>query len=76
MKETVAASLDETGADKALLVGHSAGGWLARAALGEGAWEEGVASEDVVAGNALSSCLCLPCTYIHMRLFLHAKGFE
>lgn len=50
VKETVRASLEETGADKALLVGHSAGGWLARAALAEGKWEEGVASQDVVAG--------------------------
>lgn len=44
-------SLEETGADKVLLVGHSAGGWLARATLAEGVWEEGVASEDVVAGE-------------------------
>lgn len=50
VKETVRASLEETGADRALLVGHSAGGWLARAALAEGTWEEGVASKDVVAG--------------------------
>ncbi len=53
VKETVAASLDKTGAEKALLVGHSAGGWLARAALAEGAWEKGVASEHVVAGEAI-----------------------
>ncbi|CAM9800011.1 unnamed protein product, partial [Hapterophycus canaliculatus] len=50
VKETVRASLEETGAEKVLLVAHSAGGWLARAALAEGVWEEGVASEDVVAG--------------------------
>ncbi|CBJ31404.1 conserved unknown protein [Ectocarpus siliculosus] len=50
VKETVRTSLEETGADKVLLVGHSAGGWLARATLAEGVWEEGVASEDVVAG--------------------------
>ncbi|CAM9242250.1 unnamed protein product [Scytosiphon promiscuus] len=48
--DTVRTSLEETGAEKVLLVAHSAGGWLARAALAEGAWEEGVASEDVVAG--------------------------
>lgn len=41
---------EETGAEKVLLVGHSAGGWLARAALAAGDWAEGVASEDVVAG--------------------------
>lgn len=50
VKDTVRASLEETGASKVLLVGHSAGGWLARAALAEGEWEEGVASQDVVAG--------------------------
>lgn len=49
------ASLEETGASKVLLVGHSAGGWLARAALAEGEWEEGVASEDVVAGERVCS---------------------
>lgn len=53
VKETVRASLEETGADKALLVAHSAGGWLARAALAEGKWEEGVASQDVVAGESM-----------------------
>lgn len=52
VKDTVRASLEETGAEKVLLVAHSAGGWLARAALAEGAWEEGVASEDVVAGKS------------------------
>lgn len=56
----MAASLDETGAEKVLLVGHSAGGWLARAALAEGKWEEGVASEDVVAGKAVSNTFTRP----------------
>ena len=51
VKETVSACLAETGADKVVLVGHSAGGWLARAALADGQWEDGVASEDVVAGE-------------------------
>lgn len=49
------ASLEETGASKVLLVAHSAGGWLARAALAEGEWEEGVASQDVVAGERYCS---------------------
>lgn len=53
VKETVKVSLEESGADKVLLVGHSAGGWLARAALAEGKWEEGVASQDVVAGETV-----------------------
>lgn len=51
LKDTVATCLDQTGAEKVILVGHSAGGWLARAALANGEWEEGIASEDVVAGE-------------------------
>lgn len=51
MKDTVGLCLEETGADKVILVGHSAGGWLARAAMADGGWEEGVSSEDVVAGE-------------------------
>ena len=47
----MSACIAETGADKVVLVGHSAGGWLARAALADGQWEDGVASEDVVAGE-------------------------
>lgn len=47
----MATCLEQTGADKVVLVGHSAGGWLARAALADGEWEEGIASEDVVAGE-------------------------
>lgn len=56
VKDTVRSSLEETGASKVLLVGHSAGGWLARAALAEGDWEEGVASQDVVAGEEVCAC--------------------
>lgn len=51
VKETVADCRKATGSDKVLLVGHSAGGWLARAALGAGEWEDGVSSEDVVTGE-------------------------
>lgn len=47
----MATCLEQTGADKVVLVGHSAGGWLARAALANGEWGEGIASEDVVAGE-------------------------
>lgn len=59
VKDTVRASLEETGASKVLLVAHSAGGWLARAALAEGEWEEGVASQDVVAGERVSVAVYL-----------------
>lgn len=35
VKETVNAAVSSSGSDKVLLVGHSAGGWLARAFLGQ-----------------------------------------
>ncbi|CAM9755008.1 unnamed protein product [Choristocarpus tenellus] len=50
VKDTVALARAETGCEKIILIGHSAGGWLGRATLGDGEWEEGIASEDVVAG--------------------------
>ncbi|CAM9573394.1 unnamed protein product [Discosporangium mesarthrocarpum] len=50
VRETVAEARETSGSDKIILMGHSAGGWLGRAAMGGGKWEEGVASEDVVAG--------------------------
>jgi len=31
---------EESGGEKVMLVGHSAGGWLARAAMGDGVWDE------------------------------------
>lgn len=51
VRDTVALCRQETGSDKVLLVAHSAGGWLARAALGYGHWEGGMASEDVISGT-------------------------
>lgn len=38
LKETVDAAHEESGGERVLLVGHSAGGWLARAAMGDGVW--------------------------------------
>jgi len=38
LKETVNRAYEENGCTKVLLVGHSAGGWLARAAMGDGVW--------------------------------------
>lgn len=61
VKDTVAVCREETNADKVLLVGHSAGGWLARAAMGAGDWEDGVNSEDVVAGKHIGSRVELEC---------------
>lgn len=53
VKETVASCREQTGSEKVLLMGHSAGGWLARAALGAGNWEEGIASEDIITGTTI-----------------------
>eukprot|EP00904_Undaria_pinnatifida_P010556 jgi/Undpi1/6630/HiC_scaffold_20.g09109.m1 len=65
VKATVSSCLAETGADKVVLVGHSAGGWLARATLADGQWEDGVASEDVVAGEFVSgAALVASCSYV------------
>jgi pimeloyl-ACP methyl ester carboxylesterase len=38
VRHTVQAALTETGANKVILIGHSAGGWLARAFLGDSQW--------------------------------------
>ncbi|CAM9491490.1 unnamed protein product, partial [Phaeothamnion confervicola] len=52
VRKTVDVARKETGAPRVILVGHSAGGWLARAAMGAGTWDEtaGTSTEDVVAG--------------------------
>lgn len=38
LKECVKVAYEESGGQKVLLIGHSAGGWLARAAMGDGVW--------------------------------------
>lgn len=50
LKECVDAAYEESGGERVLLIGHSAGGWLARAALGDGTWDEesGVRTADRV----------------------------
>jgi pimeloyl-ACP methyl ester carboxylesterase len=50
LKDSVDLAYDESGGDKVLLIGHSAGGWLARAALGDGTWceDEGVSTSERV----------------------------
>ncbi|OEU09722.1 hypothetical protein FRACYDRAFT_149314, partial [Fragilariopsis cylindrus CCMP1102] len=40
LKEMVDVAYNESGGQKVLLIGHSAGGWLARAAMGDGIWSE------------------------------------
>jgi hypothetical protein len=42
LKETVDVAFEESGGEKVIVLAHSAGGWLARAAMGDGVWcEEG-----------------------------------
>ena len=38
LKETVEEAYENSGGERVLLLGHSAGGWLARAAMGNGEW--------------------------------------
>ena len=38
LKETVDQAYEESGGEKVMLLAHSAGGWLARAAMGDGTW--------------------------------------
>ena len=38
LKECVDLAYEESGGQKVILIGHSAGGWLARAAMGDGVW--------------------------------------
>lgn len=40
LRETVDLAHEESGGERVLLLAHSAGGWLARAALGDGSWCE------------------------------------
>ena len=53
---TVETAVSENEGRKALLVGHSAGGWLARAALGDGTWA-GAAAEE--ASELVRGCVTL-----------------
>mmetsp|Transcript_33306 Transcript_33306/g.36852 ORF Transcript_33306/g.36852 Transcript_33306/m.36852 type:complete len:338 (+) Transcript_33306:122-1135(+) len=39
LKETIDKAYNESGNKKVLVIAHSAGGWLARAAIGDGSWE-------------------------------------
>ena len=46
LKEIVDLAYEESGGEKVILIGHSAGGWLARAALGDGSWSENSNNND------------------------------
>mmetsp|Transcript_63890 Transcript_63890/g.71522 ORF Transcript_63890/g.71522 Transcript_63890/m.71522 type:complete len:455 (-) Transcript_63890:101-1465(-) len=45
LKETVDRAYTESGGEKVLVIGHSAGGWLARAAMADGIWSESTEAE-------------------------------
>ena len=40
LKQCVDEAYEASGGEKVLLIGHSAGGWLARAAMGDGTWTD------------------------------------
>ncbi len=46
LKECVDLAYEESGGEKVMLIGHSAGGWLARAAMGDGVWSVNSSSGD------------------------------
>lgn len=45
LKQCVDEACEASGGEKVLLIGHSAGGWLARAAMGDGTWADADAEE-------------------------------
>lgn len=47
LKETIEQAHANSGGEKVIVIGHSAGGWLARAALGDGTWEVTSEQEEV-----------------------------
>jgi pimeloyl-ACP methyl ester carboxylesterase len=48
LKETVDQAYEQSGGDKVILLAHSAGGWLARAAMADGTWcdEQGITTSE------------------------------
>jgi len=50
LKETVNEAYEKSGGQKVLLLGHSAGGWLCRASMGDGLWEDNVRASDRICG--------------------------
>jgi len=49
LKETVDLAYTESGGEKVLVIGHSAGGWLARAAMADGIWSESESESETAA---------------------------
>lgn len=64
VKETVKEAMDTSGVQQVILVGHSAGGWLGRAFLGDGQWFVGqahVEPDEWMPGPGISSPVPNPC---------------
>ena len=60
LKETVDLAYDQQeGNEKVLVIGHSAGGWLARAAMSDGEWSSSDADEDAEAVRTSDRIRCL-----------------
>lgn len=55
LRKTIEEAYDKAGRDeKVLLIGHSAGGWLARAALGDGSWDVAIDNNNADGEKLLS----------------------
>ena len=50
-RQTIVATSERCGGARVLVIGHSAGGWLARATLGEGEWLVDAADADASGGK-------------------------
>mmetsp|Transcript_35588 Transcript_35588/g.81360 ORF Transcript_35588/g.81360 Transcript_35588/m.81360 type:complete len:653 (+) Transcript_35588:126-2084(+) len=49
LRQTIQEAYEKAGGERVVLIGHSAGGWLGRAALGDGSWD--VDSDDTTDSN-------------------------
>lgn len=50
LKECVNEAFERSEGERVLLLGHSAGGWLARAAMSDGTWNDGVRTPERIRG--------------------------
>ncbi len=57
LKQSVDQAYEESGGEKVILMAHSAGGWLARAAMSDGIWSTDVDSESVIRTSDKIQCL-------------------
>ena len=53
-RQTIAAASERCGGARVLVIGHSAGGWLARATLGQGRWDTAVEGKDGTSATILA----------------------